>query len=78
MLVDRVELDDLRPLVDAGWRERVPGITDDQIAQLTDRYRIEDGVVELRCLAVREGDRVVAACLLERDGGTAWLDAVET
>lgn len=77
-LVDRVQLDDLRPLVDAGWRERVPGITDDRIAQLTDRYRIEDGVVELCCLAVREGGRVVASCLLERDGGTARLDAVET
>jgi uncharacterized protein (DUF952 family)/GNAT superfamily N-acetyltransferase len=77
-LVARVDLDELRPLFDAGWRERVPGITDDQLAQLTARYRIEDGVVDVCCLAVREGDRVVACCLLKRDGATAWLDAVET
>ncbi|TCK20107.1 GNAT family N-acetyltransferase [Pseudonocardia endophytica] len=77
-LVETVDLDELRPLFDASWRERVPGITDDQAAHLTDRYRIEDAVVALHCYAVREGDRVVATCLLKRDGGTAWLDAVET
>lgn len=76
--VEQVDPDDLRPLFDASWRDRFPGITDDQLAQLTDRYRIEDAVVDVRCLAVREGGRVVAGCLLKRDGGTAWLDAVET
>ncbi len=76
--VDDVGLDVLRPLFDAGWRERNPAVSDDQLAQLTDRYRIEDTVVDVRCLAVREDDRVVAACLLKIDGGTAWLDALET
>lgn len=77
-VAEPVALDDLAPLYGAGWRERVPGITDDQVAQLTDRYRIEDTAVDVRCFAVREGDRVVAGCLLKRDGGTSWLDGVET
>jgi ribosomal protein S18 acetylase RimI-like enzyme len=74
----QVDADALRPLWDAGWRRDVPGIDDAAVAQLTDRYRLEEAVVDLRYLAVRDAGEIVAACLLKIDGATAMLDAMGT
>lgn len=76
--VEQVDLPAMRPLWDAAWRRDLPGIDDRTVAQLTDRYRAEEPVVDLRLLAVRDGGAVVAGCLLKIDGGTALLDAVGT
>jgi uncharacterized protein (DUF952 family)/GNAT superfamily N-acetyltransferase len=76
--VEHVDLEALRPMWDAGWRRSIPAVTDAELTQLTDRYRVEEAVVDLRCLAVRVAGRVVASCLLKIDGATAELDAVNT
>lgn len=73
-----VDLDALRPQWDATWRRTVPALSDAEIAQLTDRYLIEDSVTRVLPLAVRDGATVVASCLLKSDGATAWLDSLET
>lgn len=76
--VAHVDREVLRPGWDAMWRRDQPGIDDGAVAQLTDRYRAEEAVVDLRYLAVRSGDAVVASCLLKIDGATAFVDAVNT
>ena len=75
----RVELVDLaavRPLWDADWRRA--GLAEAAVAQLSDRYALEEQVADLRYLAVRFGGAVVAAAVLKIDGATAGLDAVGT
>ncbi len=76
--VEQLDLDALRPMWDAMWRRGIPGIDDAAVAQLSDRYRAEEPVIDLRYLAVREAGAVVASCLLKIDGATALLDAVNT
>ncbi|MFC4947459.1 GNAT family N-acetyltransferase [Pseudonocardia sp. GCM10023141] len=76
--VERVDLDDLRPLWAEAWRHDIPGVTDDVITQLADRNGVEERVVDLRYLAVRAAGRPVASCMLKIDGATAWIDAVST
>ncbi|WP_300007774.1 GNAT family N-acetyltransferase [Pseudonocardia sp.] len=76
--VEVVDVDALRPVLDAGWRRRLPEAPDAEIAQLTDRLLVEERVVDLRCLAVRESGVVVASAVLRIDGATADIDAVET
>lgn len=76
--VTDVDLETLRPQWDATWRRTVPDMADIEIAQLTDRYRVEDGVTRVLPLAVRDGGAVLASCLLKVDGATAWLDSLET
>ncbi|MDN5913857.1 MAG: GNAT family N-acetyltransferase [Pseudonocardia sp.] len=76
--VEDVDIEALRPQWDATWRRTVPGMPDGEIAQLTDRYRIEEAVTRVLPLAVRDGATVVASCLLKIDGATAWLDLLET
>lgn len=73
-----VDLDDLRPMWAATWRRDVPGISDDVITQLADRNRLDEAVADIRYLGVRAGGAVVASCLLKIDGGTAFIDAVNT
>lgn len=70
--------DELRPFRDASWRRAVPDVDAESLAQLSDRWLHEAGVVDLRCLAVEEDGVVVAAAVLKVDGATAVLDAVET
>jgi len=75
----RVELVDLaavRPLWDADWRRA--GLAEAAVAQLSDRYALEEAVADVRYLAVRMGGTVVAAAVLKIDGATAGLDAVGT
>lgn len=67
----------LRPVWDAEARGE-PFITDEEVAQLTDRYRLEEATVDLRYLGVRSGGATVAAALLKIDGATAVLDMVFT
>jgi uncharacterized protein (DUF952 family)/ribosomal protein S18 acetylase RimI-like enzyme len=77
----RVEVSDrenLRATWDAAWRRELPAATGAEIAQLTDRYRLEEAVLDLRYLAVRDAGAVAASCLLKIDGATALLDAVAT
>lgn len=76
--VEQLDLEALRPMWDALWRREVPGISDAATAQLTDRYLVEEPVIDLRYLAVRDGGAVVASCVLKIDGGTALLDALNT
>ncbi|RZT88628.1 uncharacterized protein (DUF952 family) [Pseudonocardia sediminis] len=73
-----VDLETLRPQWDAVWRRTLPEISDDEIAQLTDRYRVEDTATRVVPLAVLDGVTVIASCLLKIDGATAWLDSLET
>lgn len=68
----------MRPVWAAEWRRHLPEATDVEIAQLVDRYVVEEPVIDLRCLAVRDHGEVVASAQLRIDGATADLDAVET
>ena len=76
--VDEVDLDALRPHFDAAWRRTLADVTDGEIAQLVDRYRLEEAVIDMRYLAVRDTGEVAAGCLLKIDGATASVDSVET
>jgi uncharacterized protein (DUF952 family)/GNAT superfamily N-acetyltransferase len=76
--VEQVDLAAVRPLWDAAWRRDLPSATDAVIAQLIDRYALEEQVVDVRYLALRDGGAVVAAAVLRIDGATAGLDAVGT
>jgi GNAT superfamily N-acetyltransferase len=76
--VEQVDLAAVRPLWDAAWRRDLPTASDAVVAQLIDRYALEEQVVDVRYLAVREGGAVVAAAVLRLDGATAGLDAVGT
>lgn len=76
--VECVDLEALRPMWDARWRRHHPGITDTTVTQLTDRYRAEEPVVDLRYLAVLDDGEVVAGCPLKIDGGTAQLGSLNT
>lgn len=74
-----VDVATLRPVWDAEWRRHLPGATDAELAQLTDRLLLEDRVLDLRGLALRDDDGVVvASAVLRIDGATAELDGVET
>lgn len=75
--VERVDLDTLRPMWDAGWG-RDPLITAAERAQLIDRNGLDEAVVDLRYLAVRVAGTPVASALLRIDGATALLDMVVT
>lgn len=75
--VERVDLDDLRPVADLRRRRALPGVDDETVEQLSDRYRYEETVTDQRWLAVRVGGAPVASCLVRLDGGTAEIDAVD-
>jgi GNAT superfamily N-acetyltransferase len=74
--VEQVDLAAVRPLWDDDWRRA--GLPEAAVAQLSDRYTLEEQVVDVRYLAVRDGGDVVAAAVLKLDGATAALDAVGT
>jgi len=80
--VVQTDIEEMRPFWSEGWCRGVPDIDDATLAQLTDRYEIEEEAVDLRYLAVRDAEDemhdVVAGCLLKIDGATAVIDAVET
>ncbi|GAA1867779.1 hypothetical protein GCM10009836_55250 [Pseudonocardia ailaonensis] len=74
---EEVSLDDIRDVWVGAWRTDLPA--DDPLRlRLPDRYLVDDAGVDVRFLAVRDDDRVVAAAALELDGATAVLEAVET
>ena len=74
--VEQVDLAAVRPLWDDDWRRA--GLPEAAVAQLSDRYTLEEQVVDVRYLAVRDRGDVVAAAVLKLDGATAALDAVGT
>jgi uncharacterized protein (DUF952 family)/GNAT superfamily N-acetyltransferase len=74
--VEQVDLEAVRPFWDDDWRRS--GLPEAAVQQLSDRYALEEQVVDVRYLAVREGGAVVAAAVLRIDGATAGLDAVGT
>ncbi|WP_433504469.1 GNAT family N-acetyltransferase [Pseudonocardia halophobica] len=74
---EEVPLDAVRSLWAEAWRPDLPA-DDPRRLRLPDRYLVEDRGIDLRVLAVREGDLVVAAAALYLDGATAVLEAVET
>jgi uncharacterized protein (DUF952 family)/GNAT superfamily N-acetyltransferase len=76
--VEAVDVEALRPTWGAMWRRQISGITDATVADLADRYLLQQSVVDNRYLAVRDGDQIVAAALLSIDGATAWLNDVFT
>lgn len=76
--VEQLDRATLRPLWDAAWRHDIPGVDDEVVEQLSERYAAEEPVVDLRYLGVRERGTVVAGALLKIDGATASLDAVGT
>lgn len=76
--VEQLDLDAVRPMWDADWRRDLPAADDATVAQLSDRYRLEEEVTDLRYLTVRDAGEVVACCLLKIDGATAVIDAVTT
>jgi uncharacterized protein (DUF952 family)/GNAT superfamily N-acetyltransferase len=76
--VELVDADTLRPTWAAMWHRNIPGIGDAAVADLAERYVLQEQVVDNRYLAVREGGEVVASALLSVDGATAWLNDVVT
>ena len=74
---DLVDVEALRPSWAAMWRRSIPGIEDAVVADLADRYLLQQSVVDNRYLAVREDGEIVASALLSIDGATAWLNDVE-
>lgn len=70
-----VDPETLRPVWDVEWRRN--GVSDGSVrTQLTDRLLLEERVLDLRALALRENDVVVASAVLRIDGATAELDGV--
>jgi len=76
--VAHVEHTALRPKWMDTWRRDDPGSTDAAVAQLGDRQLLEEPVVDVRYLVVREAGEVVAFCLLKIDGATAQLARLDT
>ena len=64
----------------ASWRQQLAGERqlDDVVAQLVGREHLNDRVVAVRDIVVREDGRVVAAGQLRVDGATAAVDSVLT
>ena len=64
----------------ASWRQQLSGERqlDDAVAQLVGREQLNDRVVAVRDIVVREDGRVVAAGQLRVDGATAAVDSVLT
>jgi uncharacterized protein (DUF952 family)/GNAT superfamily N-acetyltransferase len=81
---DRAEVvaePELRAFWAAGWRRDLPADLPDRertVAELVDRERLDDAVVAVSDVVVREGGRVVAAARLHVDGATAAVEAVMT
>lgn len=76
--VEQVDPAELRPMWATTWRRTIPGISDAAIADLAERYVLQNAVVDNRHLAVRVGDEIAATALLSVDGATAWLNDVGT
>jgi len=76
--VEQLDVDALRPAWAAMWRRDIPGVSDAVIADLADRYLLQQAAVDDRYLAVRDGDHVVASAVVSIDGSTAWLNDVTT
>jgi uncharacterized protein (DUF952 family)/GNAT superfamily N-acetyltransferase len=78
--VETVPQPEVHALWDASWRRDLAGIPrlDATVAQLVARERLNDRVVAVTDLVVREEGRVVAAAQLRVDGGTAAVDSVMT
>ena len=81
---DRVEIVDqteVHAFWERSWRQVLP-LTgrdlDAVVSQLIGREKLNDAVVEVTDLVVREAGEVVAAAQLRRDGATAAVDSVLT
>lgn len=75
--VEQLDVDAVAPMWEALWRSEPPPPNPD-LVQSAARYRTEDAVTDVRCLAVRESGRVVAAAVLKLDGATGWLETLIT
>jgi GNAT superfamily N-acetyltransferase len=81
---ERAEIVDQRevhPLWDRSWRvdlARLGPRLDQVVAQLVDRAQLDDRVVAVTDVVVRESGRVVAAGQLRIDGATAAVDSILT
>jgi len=81
---ERAEVVDQREvhaLWDRSWRESLDDLgpqLDRVVAELIGREQLDDGVVAVTDVAVRESDRIVAAGQLRIDGATAAVDSVLT
>jgi uncharacterized protein (DUF952 family)/GNAT superfamily N-acetyltransferase len=76
-----VEQREVHPLWDRSWREGLAGLgpgLDAVVAQLIGREHLNDRVVAVTDVVVRESGRVVAAGQLRVDGATAAVDSVLT
>ena len=76
-----VDQREVHPLWDRSWRTELPATGEDLdrvVAQLIGREHLNDRVVAVRDVVVREGGRVVAAGQLRIDGATAAVDSVMT
>ena len=77
-VVDQREVHDLW---ERSWRADLPESgprLDQLVAQLIGRERLNDRIVAVRDVVVREGERVVAAGQLRIDGATAAVESVMT
>jgi uncharacterized protein (DUF952 family)/GNAT superfamily N-acetyltransferase len=76
-----VDQREVHPLWERSWRERLAGLgprLDQVVAQLVGREQLNDRVVAVTDVVVRESGRVVAAGQLRIDGATAAVDSVLT
>jgi GNAT superfamily N-acetyltransferase len=79
--VERVAQVEVHELWDRSWRRELPvppDRLDAVVEQLVRRERLDDLVVAVTDLVVREDDVVVAAAQLRVDGATAALESVMT
>lgn len=76
--VEPVDVAALRSFWAAMWRRTVPDITESAIADLADRYLLQQAVADSRYLAVRVDGAIVAAAQLVVDGATAWINGIDT
>lgn len=78
--VESVAQTEVHGLWDRSWRRDLTGIErlDAAVAQLIARERLNDRVVAVTDLVVREEGRVVAAAQLRVDGATAAVESVMT
>ncbi|WP_448640572.1 GNAT family N-acetyltransferase [Geodermatophilus sp. URMC 63] len=77
---EAVDQRELHGFWERSWRRDLAGLPDldEVVAQLVGREHRTDAVVAVTDLAVREGDRLVAAGQLRLDGATAAVESVLT
>ncbi len=76
--VERVTLDEVKAVMETGWRRELPGASDDTVRQLVDRRVVTYRACEVTHHVVRGADGIAARCDLYRIAPVAQVESVET